>query len=349
MGANISELASRLNLSKGTVSRILNGKGEGFSEQTRRRVLATAEEIGYRPNHMARALATGKTGLIALWLWTEGLQSAYHARVAHAMHATLMAHPYQLIINPIRGEAADRASQKLLTPWNVDGIVAHEAGPAVEEFKDVLERQRIPIVSTGAFYVRTDMDCVGIDFTTGMEEVARHLMAPGRRRIAYLTYDLPRRAGDPRYEVLTACLRAGGLEPEFIEVAARDRAVARADIKSYIAARGCQEAIFCHNDDLAIGVLRGLRDLGIRVPDDVALVGCDGIEDTEYLDVPLSTIVQPLEEMCRIAWEYLERRMKDPDAALQQTWLQPHLVIRESSRVAADASRAKMRLDQKVS
>ena len=83
MSTTIADLASRLNLSKGSVSRILNDKGQGFSEETRRRVFALADEIGYRPNAVARALATGRTGFIGLWV--HDLRTTYHAHVAHQM------------------------------------------------------------------------------------------------------------------------------------------------------------------------------------------------------------------------------------------------------------------------
>ena len=86
------------------------------------------------------------------------------------------------------------------------------------------------------------------------------------------------------------------------------------------------------DDDLAISAFRGLRDLGIRLPDDVALIGCDGIEDTEYHDPAISTVVQPLKEMCSFAWDSLERRLREPGCDLAQKILKPELALRESTR-----------------
>ncbi|HEU4752942.1 MAG TPA: substrate-binding domain-containing protein, partial [Armatimonadota bacterium] len=110
------------------------------------------------------------------------------------------------------------------------------------------------------------------------------------------------------------------------------RAAARDAIKSYLARHSAPEAIFCMNDDMAIGCYRGLCDLGLRVPRDVALVGCDGIEHTEYLETPLTTIVQPLDDMSRAAWQLLERRLGDPGAPPQRVKLSARLAVRESSR-----------------
>jgi len=82
-----------------------------------------------------------------------------------------------------------------------------------------------------------------------------------------------------------------------------------------------------------IGVQRGLLDLGLRVPEDAAIVGCDGIDETEFHQPALSTIALPQEEMCRLAWQFLRRRIEEPDAPRQAAILKPRLVVRESSRL----------------
>jgi DNA-binding LacI/PurR family transcriptional regulator len=102
-------------------------------------------------------------------------------------------------------------------------------------------------------------------------------------------------------------------------------------VRDHVAAHGPAEALFCFSDEGAIGAYRGLRDLGLRVPDDVALVGCNGDLDTEYLDVPISTLVCPGEEMCAQAWQFLQQRMSHPDLPRQAALLLPKLEIRESS------------------
>jgi len=111
----------------------------------------------------------------------------------------------------------------------------------------------------------------------------------------------------------------------------KQRAEVRRTIGSYIERFGCPNGIFCYNDDMALGAYRGLCDLGLRVPEQVALVGCDGIEDTQYLETPLSTIVQPVEEMCALAWQFLQKRMQEPDYICQQGIITAKLEIRASS------------------
>jgi LacI family transcriptional regulator len=129
-------------------------------------------------------------------------------------------------------------------------------------------------------------------------------------------------------------MRQAKLKPEFIyyPLSEQQRTSARELIQQYIGKHGCPEAIFCHSDDAALGIYRGLCDLKLRVPEDVALVGCDGIQDTEYLECPLTTLVQPVAAMCATAWRFLLQRMEQPTTKLQRANLKPKLVIRESSR-----------------
>ena len=327
MSTTIAELASRLNLSKGSVSRILNDKGQGFSEETRRRVFALADEIGYRPNAVARALATGRTGFIGLWV--HDLRTAYHAHVAHQMEDCLERHGYRVFISLYNKTYRNPQELPPFLPIAPDGIIAHEIWG---EHSSVLFHQlaeKIPIITTGAWAPKETIDHVGVDLFPASISAMQHLVGSGRQRIAYLT-DV--KASDARYEAYSSILRESGLPEELIESGSENRATVRQKVRSYIEEKGCPEAIFCHNDDIAIGAYRAICDLGFSLPADVALVGCDGVEDTEYLHTPLTTIVQPLPELCEIAAHFLERRLAEPDAPPQHAVLIPQLVIRESSQ-----------------
>jgi LacI family transcriptional regulator len=333
MSVTISELAKHLNVSKGTVSRILNGRNDSLiSEATRKRVLEAARELGYRPNHTARALATGRTGMIALQV--DNLFHPHHAQMAHYMEAELTPRRYQLLINLSRRIAWEQVQPSEIPQWPVDGIIAHDDPFFVRAYLRMPMPRRTPVVSAGAFHTMTpDVDFVGVELSACARAAFEHLVAPGGKRIAYLVVGPIDLSPDPRYQAYLAVLREAGLQPEFIYLPQGTRAVARRTIAEYVRAKGCPDAIFCHNDDWAIGTYRGLRDLGLRLPEDTRLMGCDGIEDTEYFDPPISTIVQPTRAMCSLAWQYLEQRINDPSCPLQQTILQPILAIRESSRV----------------
>jgi LacI family transcriptional regulator len=167
----------------------------------------------------------------------------------------------------------------------------------------------------------------------GTMEAMRHLIGAGFRRIAHATFVRKNIAGESRRIGYTKAMRDAGLEPEFIHypLTERQRPVARQLIQEYVREHGRPEAIFCHSDDVALGIYRGLCDAGIRVPADIALVGCDGIEDTEYLECPLTTLVQPVAEMCATAWQFLQNRLAEPAIPLQHSLLALKLAIRDSS------------------
>jgi LacI family transcriptional regulator len=123
------------------------------------------------------------------------------------------------------------------------------------------------------------------------------------------------------------------LKPEFIyyPLTEQQRSITRQLIQDYIREHGRPDAIFCHSDDVAMGIYRGLCDMKLRVPDEVALVGCDGIQDTEYLECPLTTLVQPVTAMCATAWQFLIQRMDRPGTKPQRMKLKPKLVVRDST------------------
>ena len=327
----LKDIAKRLDVSHATVSRALNRAEDPLiSEATRMRVQQVAQEMGYRPNHAARSLATGRTGLVALWLWSEAVPNSYHANVSQLMHAEAQIRSYQLLVNLVSRATLQTPPKNQFDAWHVDGIIAHEAGPAIQAQFRGASRPPVPVVATGAYHYLPGVDRVMIDVRDGATQAVKHLLEIGRRRIVYITDDLAHRSADPRFVAYNSLLNEAGLEMAFLDVPT-SRAGVRAAVRAYVETNGVPEALFCHNDDMAIAAYRGLCDLGIRVPDDVAIVGCDGIEDTEYLEVPLTTIAQPLPEMCEIACQFLEQRIEDPTRPLQEVSLPARLVIRSST------------------
>jgi LacI family transcriptional regulator len=215
----------------------------------------------------------------------------------------------------------------------VDGIVAVDASKGVQAELDALATKSVPIVSVGT-YSADGTDHVQVDLETGTKEVMAHLIGSGFRRIAHATFMRKNLAGESRRLGYIGAMKDAKLKTEFIyyPLSEQLRPVTRQVIRDYVRDHGAPEAIFCHSDDAALGIYRGLCDSGISVPGQVALVGCDGIEDTEYLEIPLTTLVQPVAEMCAVAWEFLQKRLEDRSRPARQSVLSPRLAIRESSK-----------------
>lgn len=328
------DVARHANVSGWTVSNVLNGRASAaIREETRERVLAAARELGYRPNTNARALVTGRSCVIGLWMCLN--YSQYRSHVLHIIQQQIKATGYELVIRDIEEELHldPDFTRTFQTP--VDGILSFDTPTAGTAFSRVNAGPEgaltIPFVSMGAYW-SPGFDVVGIDLYAGARVALEHLLQTGRRRIAHLIpytgEDWPH---DPRVRAYEEVLRAAGLTPLYLSAANHSLSASRAAVREFLSTGGKVDAIFCHNDDMAFGAHRALCDAGVRIGPEVALVGCDGIEETEYLSPPLTTIVQPIEEMCRLAWETLQVRIQNPNAPLQQHILTPQLAVRASS------------------
>jgi len=327
---SLREVAERAGVSGATVSRVLNDVNVQITPETRQRVKRIAAELGYQPNRTARALVTGRTQALALW---ANMRSAYSAQVIYYSREEIIRHGYDLVItgSQSHGNVLDTSTVHSLP---VDGILAVDPPRGIIPGLEGSRLWKKALVSLGG-YILAEADFVRVDFTDAVIEAVRHLNRAGCKRIAYLVpdwFEWFRQCGDARLQGYGAVMREIGQAPEQIVTPNESRPAARATLTVYVEQHGCPDGLFCFNDDMAIGAYRALRDLGRRIPDDVALVGCDGIEDMAYHDPPLATIVKPLEEMCARAWEFLERRIREPGAALQQADFRPHFVIRPSAR-----------------
>jgi LacI family transcriptional regulator len=308
MGVTIVDIAKRLGISDSTVSRVLNKKKDAFiSQATREKVLAAAAEMGYRPNKLACALVTGRTNTIAFL--ASGERTHYYTEVTYHLQDRLRNDGYDLVTEYAKGPGLwNWQSPYLQRPF--DGIIVCDPPFAYDDYLRQGEHKNTPWVSLVVFFWSTG-DYVGVDLYAGAIKALEHLSKFGPR-IDFVapgpSYD------DPRHHAYADIIEKHHLQPEYVIIPSYQRAPARQIIREHIQKCGCPIAIFCFNDNLAIGVHRGLRDLDLNIPTDVALVGCDGIEDTEYHDPAISTIDMNLDKMCNQACDFLLRRIKDPSA-----------------------------------
>lgn len=314
------DIARKLGLSRQLVSFALAGYPQ-VSPESRKRILAEAESMGYRPNPHAKALKDGRTGIVALWIPNQ--ISSHYTHVTRELTRLLKNENVELIVS----EVGTSQAGKTLSHVPVDGIIVVDAPDRIPA-----GTMKIPLVSMGASS-SAHTDSVAVDLLEGARAATQHLIDTGARRIAHMTF-VHHGSGEPerRNGYLETLMRAS-LEPEFIYYPLSDnqRPIVRTLIQDYIRQNGCPDAIFCHSDDVAIGVYRGLCDMGLRVPSHVKLVGCDGIPDTEYLECPITTLIQPVELMCATAWGFIKARQMAPGREFQHTTLPPVLVTRQST------------------
>jgi LacI family transcriptional regulator len=342
---NSAAVARLAGVSRTTVSFVLNRRDDaaGIPAATRDRVLRAAEELGYQPNHLARALLTGRSYLIRLLV--QRVHPAFYSRATEAFHATLRGSGYDLHIQETLDWTPEEWENAAAGRWPADGILVFEQGTFVPYLVEGL-KGRIPIVNVGPAPVKS-IPHVGVDLYTGTTEAVRHLIETGRTRIGYLGWDFvaEQSAHHPRGAAYATEMQKRGLPPRWITATwdphYRDRVFGQRAMDEYLAAGDPYklDAVVCFNDEMAVSALQSLKRHGRRVPEDVALVGCDGIEETEYHDPPLSTLRFPYEEAAQVAWEILRHGIEAQEEHTEQETtppvsrlLLPQLIVRESSR-----------------
>lgn len=318
-------------MSGATVSRVLSGRTDyPIAPETRLRVLEAAEKLGYRPNVAARALSTGRSGLVGIWMSLQ--YSRYRGQVLDRMRGLLAETDLTMAVTDVdeayvAGRSFDRA---LRVP--VDGIIAFDTSATVEAFGNQHDHlaPKTPFVSLGAYWSEAG-SFVGVDLKAGADAAMDHLLELGRKQIAYMA---PKHSGlsheGVRFETYRRRMEGAGLvvrtiEPEMVTVESVGDALAWHTLSCPL------DGLICMNDDLALASVFALERIGLRPGRDVSLVGFDGIEETRHGPCPITTVRQPMDEMCALTLAFLRAQIEDPSAPLQRRVLQPELVIRESS------------------
>jgi len=326
------DVARLANVSGSTVSRVLSGREDmQISADTRVRVIEAAERLGYLPNPAARALMTGQTQIVGLWMCLT--YSRYRAQVIDHMRGILSRTDFAIAITDVEEDLFWRHSMARALRLAVDGIIAFDTPTAGDAFARTEKNQAgtTPFVGMGAYWSKST-SYVGVDLRPAVDEAMTHLISGGRKRIAYLQA----KGGDTdeaRSAGYGAAMRSTGLPELRVESSDLSLPGARTAVREFLKESPSVDAIFCFNDDMALGAYQALEELHLRPGKDVALIGCDGIEEVEYLACPITTIRQPVDEMCSLAWEFLRTRIADPGAPIQQRILTPQLIVRPSSQL----------------
>jgi LacI family transcriptional regulator len=324
----ISDVAEWAGVSVGTVSNVVN-RPERVADATRERVRDAIAKLGWVPNGSAATLRAGRATLVGLIV--PDIRNPFFTEVARGAEDMAAASGEAIVVcNTDWLLDSERRALDALARQQVRGVIINPAGEDERYLEWLLDRGMAVVLldhrrSAGL------VPSVVVDDVLGGRLAGEHLIELGHRRIALVNgpTSIPQ-CEDRRVGLLGALLEAG-LDAERdlveVEVEAMDAASGLAAVDDVFAA-AAPTAIFCTNDLLAIGVIRGLRLRGLRVPRDVAVVGYDDVELAAMTDPPLTTVHQPSYELGETAYELL-RRGAEPE----QRSFSPHLVQRESTGV----------------
>jgi LacI family transcriptional regulator len=330
---SMSDIAKRLNVSRATVSYVLNDKGhEMISVATAAKVRATAQEMGYRPNRAAQCLGGQATYMVKLC--ASGFFPAFYGQVLHEFESQIGPTSYQLQLNSVR-HWGDEEWSNVDGGWPLDGIIVFDIAQS-DASVAILKRDGVPFVNSGCI-ARTDVDHVVVNCYAVVRELVARLQEKAER-VAFLTPCPPEFSEtltDQRYHGYVHQMKALGREPEFIVAfdsdGFGDRMAVRQSLSAYIGEHGCPQALYCFNDEMAIAALATLRELKLRVPQDVQVVGFDGIDESNWHSPLLSTVVYPFAEVAAQTWRVLQHRIENPDCPIQSVTLKPQLAWRETT------------------
>ncbi|MYB57691.1 MAG: LacI family transcriptional regulator [Gemmatimonadetes bacterium] len=327
----IKDIARQLGISYSTVSRALSPHASVLvKEETRERVRQIAADMDYSPNLMARGIVMGKTGTLGL-LTYQIFQEAFGHQTDQILKAA-DEQDYQVMM----GVASNRLPENLrddqtmqirqLISWGVDGLLIHTRGDEGESER-ILDavKGRVPVVTF--FYPTQNLSGVVLDLVSDFSEATEHLIKLGHEQIGFLGEDQNEASSlSNKSKGYLLAMQNHGLTPKYIPVST---------IYSESGYRLGKElgnqftALVCRDDYTAIGVCRGLWESGIRVPDDVAVVGNGNIEVAACLTPALTTLVTPYEAIAQTVMDLMLERLEGQDKS-RQVILKSRLVVRES-------------------
>lgn len=335
MAATMHDVSRLAGVSIKTVSNVINDYPYVRAE-TRQRVLAAIETLGYTPNLSARSLRSGRTNVISLMI--PDLRNAYFAELADSVMRAAGERGLSVLIEQF-GEQREREIDVLRQPraQMVDGVL-YSVLALDQGDLDIIADLTTPVVLLGERIFNGPRDHVTMRNTEGVRAATEHILGLGRRRVVAFGVHPGEVIGSAalRFEGYREALAAAGLpfrEELVVPVGSWHRRNGAEAMRAFLARGVPFDAVVAFNDAIALGALRVLQEEGLRIPEDVAVIGFDDIDETQYSMPTLSTIDPGREEIARTAVDLLLRRIEGGGAAFEpEEVLVPfRLIPREST------------------
>ena len=330
MAVTMQDIARGLNVSVVTVSKVLRNKGK-ISVATRRRVLRRAKELNYQTNWIARSLVTRRTFTIGLLL--PDFTHPFFAEIAKAIAETVRPHGYHVIISYFEeNPKLEKNEAESLLARQVDGLILASAQSGADAFEHI-QRRKVPFVLIDRPIAGVQASFVGVDNEAIGQLATIHLVERGCKRVAHL-----RGPGigiaTGRMEGYRRALAKRNLpvSSRYVIEAGYQDCTGHDAMRKLLRAKPIPDGVFCYNDPVAIGAMRAISEVGLRVPDDIAVVGAGNVHYSDFLAVPLTTVDQGTSEIGKRAADLLLERIVSKRALRpKRVLIEPKLVIRQST------------------
>ena len=335
MALRMKDIAEELGLSIVTISKVLRNHPD-ISPETRDRVMKKVAARDYQPNILARSLVTGRSYLIGLVV--PDLLHPFFAEIAKALSSAVRSEGYSLLISSSEEDPEMEAVEiRQLLARKIDAIIVASSANNGERFK-LLREDKQPVLLVDRNFGDEADTFIGVDDRASGRLATEHLIEMGCRRVAHIS-GRSNSTGLQRLEGYRNALAAHGIpyEPGLViqgsSVDTNSTEQGAEAARQLLRSEHRPDGIFCYNDPLAIGAMGTILAAGLRIPEDIALIGCGNLHYDDALKVPLSSIDQQTRAMGesagRIVLEMISRKgMRPPESVV----LQPSLVVRASSQ-----------------
>lgn len=324
---NIQEVAKIAGVSPSTVSRALNGF-PGISEKTRQRIIEVARKLNYRPNYRGQILTTKSTKNIGLLI--TDITNPFFPEVVRGAEEYASEAGYTILLGNT-SESEDKETNYLdfFSRGPVDGIIISASRVSNEHIMKLAE-EGLPIVVINRILDHPKISFVSTDMEKGGYLGTMHLLKLGHSKIAFINGPRHSEASQKRLEGYKKALKEGEItyNPEIVSFNLPTAESGYKEAIKLLCTKEPPTAIFTYNDLMAFGVLKAAKELGIRIPEELSVIGFDDIFFSSFTDPPLTTIKQFKDELGRRAVELLFKLMKGEREDLM---IEPELIIRNTT------------------
>jgi len=313
MTVTIKDIAKSANVSTATVSRVLNGAG-GYNEATKKKIMQIAESLGYRRNEMARSLVKKSSNLIGIIM--PSVSTIFYADIVNGIEQVAQTHGFSVILSHA-GEKGNRLIDclKMLEERKVDGLIIVSI-PVNEEQIQAIESLSVPYVLLSTDTQNEQIPFIKVDDYEASYTATKYLIDHGHQKIGLAGVDLSDYvAGIPRIAGYKRALKDKGIDLSAHYIKAGDYSFSSGKEALYAFHREQAEitAVFCVSDEVALGVISAAFDLGIKIPEDLSIIGYDNTRVAAMAVPPLTTIEQPFQLMgekgCIKVMEAIQRKV----------------------------------------
>jgi LacI family transcriptional regulator len=336
---NIQEIAKRAKVSTATVSRAIN-RVPTVNPQLAKRVWKVIEELGYYPNTQARALVSGRSRIFGLIV--SEITNPFFPEIVQVFETIAVQHQYEILLtSTVNDPKRMESSVRRMIERRVDGVAVMTFGMEEVLLED-LKLRKVPLVFVDVGPARPRVSNIRIDYLHGIRQAVQHLAALRHQKIAFISGPLRLKSSMARKQAFMSSMQEIGLvvDPDLI-LEGDHTMEGGMEVCAQMLARPTQPtAVLCSNDMTAIGVMRKSHEAGLRIPQDLSVVGFDDIRLAQFVLPALTTIQMSQTELARLAFNALlaevGREVPSPNGT--EYVVKTNLVLRESTGLAPSAT-----------